>query len=146
MSSKRSALASICQKYGVTLMYLFGSQRGVALQIIAGQSLAVTDPLADIDVGVVFGAPLPQGRARARLYSFLFNDLEDIFAPHATDLVLLEENHSVFQSEAVLGTCVYAATAEAKDAYEEAILRRASDFRPFLEQYYQELLEAKVSG
>ena len=143
MSMAKVALVGICQRYEVSLLYLFGSRLHTALQILDGHAPTVDDPLADIDVGVVFSAPLPMGRQRAQLYSALFNELEDIFLPYAVDLVFLEENHSVFQAEAVIGSCVYAATPEIKDAYEASVLCRACDFRPFLAKYYQELLEVR---
>jgi len=141
MTGRMSTLASICQKHGITLVYLFGSQAEIALHILNDQTPAQVDPLADIDVAVVFATPLPTGRERARLYSLVFNDLEELFLPFSTDLVFLAENHAVFQAEAVRGNCVYKTTPDAQEAYEEAILRRACDFRPFLERYYEELLE-----
>jgi len=142
--SRMSTLAKICERYNVSLMYLFGSREKLAMQIIEGSMPENRDPLADIDVGVVFSTALPVGRERARLYSLLFNDLEDVFLPFALDLVFLEENHAVFQAEAVKGQCVYAASTDARLDYEEAILRRACDFRPFLEMYYAERLGAKT--
>lgn len=141
MPGSMSALASICRKHGITLVYLFGSQTETALQLLNGQTPAQSDPLTDIDVAVVFNAPLPKGRDRALLYSLVFNDIEELFLPFRTDLVFLAENHAVFQSEAVRGKCVYQTTPDVQEAYEEAILRRACDFRPFLEKYYEELLE-----
>lgn len=75
------------------------------------------------------------------LYAKLYGDMADLFAPKQLDLVFLEENHSVFQAEALKGICVYSLDESTRDQYEEMILRRAADFRPFLEKYYQELLE-----
>ncbi|MBT9156445.1 MAG: hypothetical protein DDT37_01431 [Firmicutes bacterium] len=134
-------LMCLCRKHGIKLMYVFGSRVGVALEILSGHQPPALDPLADLDIGVVLSTPLPQGIERARLYSLLFNDLEDLFLPFAVDLVLLEENHSVFQAEAVRGRCIFAASLEAKYEYEESVLRRSADFRPFLERYYAEHLE-----
>lgn len=141
MTARADALASLCQKHGIDLVYLFGSQAETALAILHGHTPSEIDPLADIDVGVVLSNPLPSGRDRARLYSLIFNDFEDLFLPFSTDLVFLLENHSVFQAEAVRGNCVYRVAPAIQDAYEEAVLRRACDFRPFLELYYAELLE-----
>lgn len=38
------------------------------------------------------------------------------------------------------GPCVYAVSPPFKAAYEERILARAADFRPFLERYYADRL------
>jgi len=141
MGEKMHILQIICGQFDIMLLYLFGSQQTNALQILQEKPVSVTDPLTDIDIGVVFSRPLSHGRERVRLYSKIFNQLEDLFTPYKLDLVFLEENNSVFQAEAVKGICVYAASPEVKDTYEEDILRRACDFKPYLDQYYQELLE-----
>lgn len=101
----------------------------------------MTDPLTDVDVGVVSRRPLPGPSERPRYYASVYNDLEELFRPLKLDLILLEENHSVFQFEAVKGVCVYQESQEKRDAYEMMILRRAADFRPFLEMYLREVLE-----
>jgi len=141
MGEKLRQIQDICKQFNIALLYLFGSQKQKALSILQGEPVSIKDPLTDIDVGVVFSEPLPTGRKRTRLYSNIYNLLEDLFLPYNLDLVFLSENHSVFQAEAVKGICVYAASDSAKDTYEEDILRRACDFFPFLEIYYDELLE-----
>jgi len=50
-------------------------------------------------------------------------------------------SRSCFQFGAVKGVCVYQEGQEKRDAYEIMILRRAADFRPFLEMYLREVLE-----
>jgi len=146
LKSKKCRLEDICRKFDISLLYFFGSQQKAAKQISDGHIVEIEDAMTDIDIGVVFCEPLPIGRARVKLYSQIFNELEDLFLPVETDLVFLEENHSVFQSEAIKGICAYAVDTELRELYEESVLRRACDFRPFLEKYYDELLEAKANG
>jgi len=134
-------LFNICEKYDISLLYLFGSQKDSSLQILHGLPVSINDPLTDIDVGVVFSKQIPDGLFRARLYGKLYNDLEDVFLPYRLDLVFLEENHSIFQAEALKGICVYTKDQAEKELYEEDILRRACDFAPYLKMYYNELLE-----
>jgi len=134
-------LSTICKKYDISLLYLFGSQKDSALQILHGFPVSINDPLTDIDVGVVFSRLIPDGFNRAKLYGKLYNDLEDVFLPSKLDLVFLEENHSVFQAEALKGICAYAKDEAEKERYEEDILRRACDFAPYLRMYYNEVLE-----
>jgi len=143
MKEKTDLIESICRKFNIALLYLFGSQKARAIQLLKEKNEIINDPLTDIDIGVVFKHSLPVGRLRLLLYSKLYNELEDVFLPYKLDLIFLEENHSVFQAEAVKGYCLYSSNAEIKDAYEEEILRRACDFKPFLEKYYEEILEAK---
>ena len=131
----------IAEKYGIGLIYLFGSRAETAKEILNGASSEIDDPLADIDVGVVFSEGLPHKDKRVFLYADIFNDLEDLFMPFPLDLVFLEETHSVFQAEAISGYCIYSIDTDFRDGFEENVLRRAADFRPFLDKYYEELLE-----
>lgn len=134
-------LISLCRGYGLALVYLFGSQARTGASILAGEKVSIADPLTDLDVGLVTERPLPQAPQRARFYANLYNELADLFLPLRLDLVLLEENHSVFQAEAIQGICVYEISEEKRDQYEMMVLRRAADFRPFLAKYLQEVLE-----
>lgn len=106
LPDKLTELSRVCRKHGVALVCLFGSRSGAGAAMLAGEKVEAGDPLADLDVGIVTEAPLPQPPQRARFYAALYNDLEDIFKPLPLDLVLLEENHSVFQLEAIKGICV----------------------------------------
>ncbi len=69
--------------------------------------------------------------------------LQNLHAPEPfpLPLVFLEENHSVFQSETFRGECIYASSEQIRDNYEMNVLRRAADFKPFLEKFLQEALE-----
>lgn len=134
-------LEQIARKYGLSLIYVFGSQVDIALAVLEGQSPPVTDPLADIDIGVVFENGLPPVSERPGIYADLYNDLQDIFRPHRVDLVFLEENHAVFQANALSGKNIYCRDEEIRFRYEEDVTRRAADFRPVLERYYDEILE-----
>ena len=77
---------------------------------------------------------------RADAYALLYNDLSDLVEPLRLDLCFLQENHSVFQAEAIQGYCLYASSPSVRENYEEMICRLAADFRPFLEEYYREAL------
>lgn len=139
--SRQEELGCLCRQHGLALVYLFGSQAARGAKLLAGEQSAPTDALADLDVGVVTLEPLPSPRERWQFYAELFNDLEDLVKPFPLDLVLLEENHSVFQSEAVKGICVYQASEDRREEYELSILRRAADFLPVLESYFRERAE-----
>lgn len=141
--SRLDQAVRIFKAHGVALAYLFGSQVEAAIRMLQGEPTSLDDPLADLDVGVVFLEPKPAepGRGRHRLYAALHNDLVDIFPGNRLDLVFLQETHSVFQARAFAGRCVYAASEAFKDTYEHRILARAADFRIVLERYHAERLE-----
>jgi len=134
-------LKTICENSDVTLLYVFGSQKNKTEQILLGNPVLSDDPMTDIDIGVVFDRLNSEGLDRAKLYSRLYNELEEIFLPFKLDLVFLQENHSIFQAEALKGICVYYKDLTVKDLYEEDVLRRACDFTPYLDLYYRDVLE-----
>lgn len=140
MVNRQERLIRILKRHDVVLAYLFGSMAAATRRFLSGAPLDTSDPLADIDVGVVFDdyKMLADPAKRAKRYSSLFNDVADVFPEHLLDLVFLQETHSVFQARAMTGFCVYAVSLAFKAEYEERILARAADFRPFLERYYEE--------
>ncbi|MEW6662648.1 MAG: nucleotidyltransferase domain-containing protein [Bacillota bacterium] len=140
MSNKKMILQGISRKNNIALLYLFGSQAEAGLKVLEGEKPGKIDPLTDMDVGVVFNFELPEPTERYKLFSSLYLELEELFSPYPLDLVFLQEHHSVFQANAICGRCVYFSSLQFKEDYEENILRRAADFRPFLERYYDELL------
>jgi uncharacterized protein len=139
--NKSESFKKICKRYKVALAYLFGSRVEDGYALLTGESVSNNDPLADIDVGIVFHDVLPEGLAIANLYSSLYNELEEIYKPYSLDLVFLQETHSVFQGNVISGRCIYTDSSKFQEEYEENILRRAADFRPFLERYLDEMLE-----
>jgi hypothetical protein len=134
-------IRDICQKYNIALVYLFGSQKENSLNILNKEKVDIKDPLADIDVGIVFSQDIESIPDRHKVYSNIYNDFEDLFLPYHLDLVFLQECHSVFQSEALLGICVYSISEEFKDEYEMMVLRRAADFKYVLDKYAEDALE-----
>ena len=137
------ALAAICEGHGATLCYLFGSQPENAWRILLGEEVAINDPLTDIDVGVVFAEfdSYREASALHRVYARLLSPLQDLFSPYTVDLVFLQEHHSVFQMEAIRGRCAYSISDEYRFDYEEAIARRAADFRPVLDAYLEDIAQ-----
>ncbi|WP_324715294.1 nucleotidyltransferase domain-containing protein [Carboxydochorda subterranea] len=140
--SMRRALGDIAQRYGLDLVYAFGSQADLVAALVTTGAVPSRPTRSDADIGVVFAGGLPPaGRDRAVTYARLNLELSDLLEPLMVDLVFLQENHSVFQAEAIKGHCLYAASPGVRERYEEMILRRAADFRPFLLAYLREALE-----
>lgn len=140
-TKRQKSIKEIADSRGVALMYLFGSQTEAGLQLLDGKRPDLLDPLTDLDLGVVFKASLPSPRERASLYCDLYTYLAELFVPFPLDLVLLQETHSVFQANAVCGECIYYCSTKFKESYEEDVMRRAADFKPFLEKYLDEVIE-----
>ncbi|HEX3046123.1 MAG TPA: nucleotidyltransferase domain-containing protein [Bacillota bacterium] len=138
---KYQNLLHICAENKIGLVYFFGSQLDNALKLLAGENITLEDPLTDIDLGVVFLDEIESLPLRHRLYTRIYNSLEDLFTPYRLDLVFLQENHSVFQIEALKGICIFSNSEQFREDYEMSILRRAADFRYVLNKYTEEVLE-----
>lgn len=142
-NARHETLIRIARTYGLKIIYLFGSQARLGSEYLDGGDPILDDPLADLDIGVVRMAGEMSPLEQANFYSRLSLDLQDLFNPFATDLVLLEETHSVLQAEAISGICVYAQDRELREDYEERTMARAADFKPFLTLFYRERLEER---
>ncbi|MGI6632358.1 MAG: nucleotidyltransferase domain-containing protein [Bacillota bacterium] len=141
--SRCRRLAEIARSFNLKLVYLFGSQSHLGARYLHGEDPHLSDPLADLDIGVVLMKDDMSPLERSDLYAALSAELQELFGPFTVDLVLLEETHSVLQSEAVCGECVYSADENLREAYEERVLARAADFKPFLDLFYRERLEER---
>lgn len=140
--SMRGALADVAQRYGLDFVYAFGSQADMTAALVTTGALPSRPTRSDGDIGVVFAGGLPPaGRERAVTYARLHLELSDLLEPLRVDLVFLQEDHSVFQAEAIKGHCLHAASPDVRERYEEMTVRRAADFRPFLLAYLREALE-----
>lgn len=141
--NKLDRLKKVCQQNGIILAYLFGSQAQNGYNIMKGNGAVPTDPLADLDLGIVLDDEDRLTGSMYKLHSAIYNELDELFLPLQLDLVFLQETHSVFQFEAIKGICIYKVNESIRDAYEYRILARAADFRWVLEQYYRERLEGQ---
>lgn len=74
-------LVSLCRDHGICLAYLFGSRAREGLSILEGKTIDLDDPLADLDLGIVFNFPLPPPGDIPELYAKLYNLLSDLFYP-----------------------------------------------------------------
>ncbi len=131
----------ICKQNDIILAYLFGSQAKNGYKAITGERIVQEDPFADLDLGIILDDQERLNASMYKLYSTLYNQLDELFLPLRLDLVFLQETHSVFQFEAIKGICLYAVSDSIQEKYEHNILARAADFRWVLEQYYKEKFE-----
>lgn len=123
-----SDLASICRRYGIDALYVFGSRAPeIAGLVRCGHSL--TDkPTSDVDIGI-----LPQAgrsldpRAKVRLIA----ELEDLLGAGRVDLVSLPEAPPFLAVEIIRGELLYEADPDRSAEYELFVLRRAADLAPF---------------
>lgn len=139
---KRERLGDLFRKHGVMLAYLFGSQREAGIAFLEGRTLRIDDE-ADLDIGVVFKI-FPEDVFGT--YGELYADLSIFFEPFAVDLVFLQETNSLFQYEAITGTLIYCGDELFSEAYEEYVMKMASDLSFKKIQFERDFLRAVKDG
>lgn len=139
---KREGLGNIFRKHGVVLAYLFGSQKEAGVAFLEGMAVNIDDDV-DLDLSVVFKI-FPEDAFGA--YGELYADLSHFFEPFAVDLVFLQETNALFQYEAIRGELIYCSDELFLEAYEEYVMKSASDLSFKKIQFERDFLEAARDG
>lgn len=140
--SRHAELQKVCQEFRILTVYLFGSMVDRGMDILDNKIPEEIDPLADLDVGVVFLQPVHDPKERIKLYGRLYSDLSDIFSPLSLDLVFLQETGIILQFEAFHGRLVYSFDDDLRTDYEERVIKYYQDWKPVYDLYTKEVLEA----
>jgi predicted nucleotidyltransferase len=114
----------ICKKHGVSLCYIFGSQKETGKDLLEGKDIVPKDAESDIDFAVLFQAD-PHNNLEA--YALLSLDLQDLVSPCKADLLFLHEVDHLTQLEAIKGFNVYSSSGELRETFEEQVMMFASD-------------------
>lgn len=141
-ASKKRDLHRICEGYTILAVYLFGSMTKEGVALLDNKLPVNLDPLADLDVGVVFLQAVSDPKERVKLYKKLYSDLSDLFSPLSLDLVFLQETGVIIQSEAINGQLIYSRDDNQRTDYEERVIKFYQDWKPVYDQYTNEVLEA----
>lgn len=140
--SRIESLTTLCKRHAISLVYLFGSQAAAGHAYFQGIS---AEPISrsDLDIGLVFDT-LPA--SRMQVYGQIYEGVSSIFAPFSIDPVFLQETDYLFQFEAIKGKLIYAVSEATLDAYEDRVLKFASDIAFYLPLFQQEVMEAIENG
>jgi hypothetical protein len=128
MSQLHRKVRELCDRYGLDVMYAFGSRS----QEIAGhfQDGGELDKAATADIDI--GAKVKKGSTlSARDKAALAIDLEELLGVQRVDLVILSEADSFLAANIIRGERVFCRDAYLADEYELYVLRRAGDLAPF---------------
>ena len=129
--SRCRRLAEIARSFNLKLVYLFGSQSHLGARYLHGEDPHLSDPLADLDIGVVLMKDDMSPVERSDLYAALSAELQELFGPF-TDLCCLKRPIPCLQSEASVANASTAQTRISARPYEERVLLRAADFKPLI--------------
>jgi predicted nucleotidyltransferase len=134
---RRDALKRICEKYGVTSLYVFGSRADEVYSWLEGEPVELAAGLSDVDAGAK-AAPGVQWSVDDKVHLAL--DLEDLFGCSRVDLVALDQANPFLAEEVIRGNRLYARDEVEADEYDLFVLRRAGDLAPLELEWMSDVL------
>ena len=127
-SQIKKALKELCNKYGVAIMYVFGSRAQEIRNAVARGGEIDSTNSSDIDIAVkMLDGVMLQIRQKIEFAI----DLEDLFGVGNVDPGLLTEADPFLAVNIIRGERLYCVDEKEADEYELYILRRAGDLAPF---------------
>lgn len=134
VTNNRIELDGVCRRFGVQILYAFGSRRNEARAWLSESNTTLTTGGSDLDIGVK-----PTERMDVRQKVELAIALEDLFGVERVDLVVLPEADPFLAANIIRGERLFADDRYLADEYDLYILRRAGDLA-FLERERQALV------
>jgi len=135
-------IKAIAKKYGISLVYLFGSEAERGRIYFEGERVT-PDPFSDLDVAVAFEKALPEPM---ETYGRLYREISEIFVPFNVDLLFMQEVNTLFQHEIIRGVRIYARDEFDADEFEEGIMKRSEDLLFKKRILDREIMEAVENG
>lgn len=133
-------LAALCDRFGVDVLYAFGSRATDVLRWRDGELRELPPSASDVDVGALAtgGVPLDLEAKVA-----LAQALEDALGVPRVDLVALADADPFLAANVVRGERLFARDADDADEYDLYVLRRAGDLAPFERERMRMILERR---
>jgi len=120
------SLKKLCERYGIAILYAFGSRAKEVAAWTEGRISQLSDSVSDIDIGVKMTGSMFSIRQKVELASAL----EDLFGCRRVDLVVLDEADPFLAFEIIRGERLYAIDDVEADEYDLYVMRRAGDLLP----------------
>jgi len=138
---KYNKIASIAERYGISLIYLFGSQAEKGLRYLEEE--VEPDYYSDLDIGI----RLEDDSKRCfDVFGALYRNLSEVFDIFSVDIIFMNEVDSLFNYEIIKGINIYSINENTANEYEEAIMKKANDLSFHKETMHSEILEAIENG
>lgn len=126
MHDRIESLKKLCERYGIAILYAFGSRAKEVAAWTEGRISQLSDSVSDIDIGVKMTGSMFSIRQKVELASAL----EDLFGCRRVDLVVLDEADPFLAFEIIRGERLYAIDDVEADEYDLYVMRRAGDLLP----------------
>jgi len=120
----RKQLEDMCERYGVDILYIFGSRAGEVKGLVDGKSSSLAEGSSDVDIGFKLrrGAHLS-----VREKALLSVELENILNVNRVDLCDIHDVDPFVAVNIVRGERLFCRDEYLADEYELYVLRRAGD-------------------
>jgi len=125
MTLLKEKIGEIAAKYGLQIIYAFGSRAKEARELVEGGSERLSSTPSDLDIGVKPKRPLT---VEEKVEIAIF--FEDHFHLNRVDLVILPEAPVSLAVDIVSGEILYAEDSTYEAEYQLYIMRMAADLLP----------------
>jgi len=134
MPGIKEEIGRLAAKYGLQIIYAFGSRAKEALEVVEGRMGKLSSTPSDLDIGVKAEKPLT---VEEKVEIAIF--FEDLFDLPRVDVVILPEAPVSLAVEIVMGEILYAMDSTFEAEYQLYIMRMAADLFPH-EQAKQKII------
>jgi predicted nucleotidyltransferase len=126
MPGMKEKIGQVAAKYGLQIIYAFGSRAKETLAVVEGRIEMVSSTPSDLDIGVK-----PERRLTVEEKVEIAIFFEDLFNLPRVDVVVLSEAPVFLAFEIVTGEILYAKDSTYEAEYQLYIMRMAADLLPY---------------
>jgi uncharacterized protein len=137
-TSFSEALVGLARRYGLTAVYVFGSQAADVASFIQRPSFPILNPEMDVDIGI---QPIPDKKLSAQDRVEITLILEELFQVRRVDLVVLPEASPFLALDIIKGELIYCNDPDRQAEDELYVLRRAGDLAYYEQQRRQQIID-----
>jgi hypothetical protein len=134
MENLKEQIRAVASRYGLQIIYAFGSRAKEALDLIENRVEHLRSTPADLDIGVKPEKPITV-EEKVKIAIFF----EDLFDVPRVDLIVLPEAPVSLALEIVTGEILYMQDSTYEAEYQLYIMRQAADLLPY-ERMKQEMI------
>jgi predicted nucleotidyltransferase len=133
---------SICHRYHIEILYVFGSRAKELANYASGKGKIASEKNVDVDLGVL---PAQKYHLNVKDRVRLSVDLEDLLGVCRVDLVILSEASPFLALDVITGEELYSADPNRSAEYELYILSKAGDLAYFERLRRKQILTGAIS-
>ena len=138
----RGKLEAICNRYGISAIYTFGSRASEISARIQGKGFPSLYPRSDVDVGV---QTTGQNKLSVQDKVKLAIEVEDLFSVPRVDLVVLRDGDPFLALDVIRGELLFCLDLDQQAEDELHILRRAGDLAYFERERMRKTFGSEIS-